>query len=98
HVGPAVRHPLEFVVALEEVEIGDAVCVGGLSGAQWWSHESEQDLDAVGLERACQFERVGPNATDGVGCHENASWCLRHGVHVCRNSLCTWAGSVPPAV
>src|ERR1043165_8608791 len=52
HVGPAVGHPLEFVVAFEEVEIGDTAGVVGLSGAQRWSHRSEQDFDAVRLEGA----------------------------------------------
>src|ERR1051325_2578085 len=73
HVGPAVRHPLEFVVTLEEVEIADAACVGGLSGAQRWSHHRQKYFDAVRLQRTRQLKRIGPDATDGVGSHENAS-------------------------
>src|ERR1051326_1194776 len=82
HIGPAVGHPLEFVIALEEVEVGDAARGCGLCISQRWSHDCEHDFDAVRLQRASQLECVRPHATDRVGSHENALWCLSHSAHV----------------
>jgi hypothetical protein len=78
HVGPAIRHPLEFVIAFEEIEIADTAGVSALCGAQRRSHDRKQNLDAVRLKRTRQFERIGPNTTDGVGSHEYPCEFLLH--------------------
>src|ERR1041385_1835738 len=96
HVGPAVGHPLEFVVAFEEVEIGDTAGVVGLSGAQRWSHRSEQDFDAVRLEGARQFKGISPHAADGVGSHENARQCLSHSTHIAKERFILGRGQYHP--
>src|SRR5687767_3483752 len=72
HVRPAVRHPFEFVVALEEIEISDLTCFFTLAGSERWSHHGKENVDVVSLESTCQFECIGPNAANSIGRHENA--------------------------
>src|ERR1051325_1260927 len=70
HVGPAVRHPFQFVVALEEVEIAYAARVVTLRSAERWPHYYEQHLDTIRLQRARQLQRISPDTSNSVRRHQ----------------------------
>src|SRR5919109_4144639 len=69
HIVPRISHPLEFVVALEQLHIGNAPDGSSLLIIEAPAHRRQRDCD-IGLSQlSTKFQRISPNAADGIRGH-----------------------------
>ena len=70
---PRIVHPFEREGAFVQRDVRPPGRLRTLRRTRQRPHGGQRDFHPVRLQRAGEFERVGPHAADGVGGHQNAS-------------------------